>query len=121
MAARKRTASQIAITVDARTADLTDEALECRESNHSWLRLPADAKRRPALFADGLYESVRQCQRCTTKRTDIYVIRTGELDSRSYDYPDGYCIKDKGTGYLHVAEVRKAHFARENPDLVRFV
>lgn len=110
--------TKIEIVVDERTTDLSDEALECRESNHSWLRLPADPQRRPALFAEGQYEKVRQCSRCNTTRTDTYLIRTGELVTRKYSYAEGYLLATKGGGYLYVAEIRKAQFARENPDLI---
>lgn len=106
------------VEIDERTLAMSDEALECRDSNHAWSKLPADPARRSQLFRDGMYERIRECTRCTTKRIDVYTIRTGELVSRRYDYADDYLITEKGSGYLYVSEIRKAQFARENPDLI---
>lgn len=117
-ASKTKTVKKIKLQVDSRTEDMSIAALECREANHPWTRLPTAPARRAELLQRGQFESIRSCTRCGTRRIDLYDIGTFELYSRKYEHADGYLISDKGTGRLYAADVRKALFARDNPDLV---
>lgn len=69
-----------------RIADLVamDQAyVECRTFGHAWYQHEGNVQ-------NGVTPVLLRCERCTTVRYDEYGSNTGDLVSRSYQYPDGY-------------------------------
>ena len=77
------------IDVDDAIDQLSDEALVCRDLQHSWV--PKDAHEIPG----GGYVRILRCRSCTTKRVE-YLDGWGSVVRRYYQYADGYLIKGVG-------------------------
>ena len=81
------------ISPEEAIAELSAEALVCRDLMHAWMPYTAgpirDGKRLTG------YERVLRCRVCTTDR--IEVLNTwGGIVSRHYNYPDNYLVKGVG-------------------------
>jgi hypothetical protein len=112
---------KFAITVDDRTVEMTEAALFCRESGHHWNRVPQGPDRRALLAHRGQAETVRVCATCASQRIELYWLPTFETAAAvRYVWSPGYLIAKQfaGSGRLSRADVRKALFARDNPDLL---
>lgn len=112
---------RFSLELDARTNSIPDEALECREINHSWSRVPSTEDRRALLAGEGMTETIRVCTRCATQRHELYFLPSFEaVRPPIYIWSEGYLINRKyaGHGRLSKTEVKKAMFARHNSDLI---
>lgn len=119
MAAARRKKPMFEIKVDERVEGITFEALECRESNHSWQRQPLSSARKLELLRQAETETVRICSRCAARRIEVYSLPNFETISYRIEYPDGYLMdpRYKGTGRLPKNEARKARIISEIPEL----
>lgn len=62
----------------------------CRVYGHNWDSVTIDIM--PSFFQDNLV-----CLRCSTKRSDLILRKTGIVKSRIYKYAEGYQIKGGGS------------------------
>lgn len=69
--------------------DLPEKFLYCREMGHNWR--PHSAGR----YADGGFERILRCSRCTTKRVQEITSR-GVVLRNQYIHPEGYLSKGMG-------------------------
>lgn len=77
------------LSVDEAVEALSDEALVCRDLNHTWG--PHGVAR-----IDGGYERSLQCRVCTTIRRETLNNWGGLVGGRTYEYPEGYKIEGVG-------------------------
>lgn len=103
------------IETDARTDEMSAQALQCRSMNHPWQRIPLSPSRRRQLLTLGQTESTWICMRCTAERTDLFELPTFDTLVSKIRYPEGYLMAKefKGTGKLPRREARKALFVRD--------
>jgi hypothetical protein len=71
-----------------------DEYIACQTLLHAWDPIPDDG----LLLTDyngvpGAKRKLFRCERCTTKRLDIWSRVTGALVARTYDYPQDYSLQ----------------------------
>lgn len=108
-------ATQLAAMVDDRTADMTVDALACRGDNHWWKQRPSGSKRRAQikeLLDRGLLERSADCRQCGAERRQLVDIVTYVTVSSSVRYPEGYLLKEKGSGRLLRREAKRAFDCR---------
>lgn len=107
--ATRRATSVFAI--DDRTTSMSEDVLACRSDSHWWRTAPSGSKQRERnadLLADGLRERHSTCARCTAERKQLVDVETYEVVSSTIKYPDGYLLKEKGSGRLLRREARRA-------------
>lgn len=94
-------------------AHLDTVYIECRALLHAWDELPYDGAA-PARWRHATRSTavlLFRCERCGTKRYDVWSRVTGDLVERTYHTPEGYALpKGKGRKVL----VRKAYLNRIN-------
>lgn len=84
---------------------VSEVSYPCRLLGHMWQIYTPENRLRHALYM--------QCQRCHTKRHDVYSGR-GDLESRQYlNRPEGYCIS-KDQGRPPIEELRVWAMRRQN-------
>lgn len=92
-------------------AGLPPVYIECRALLHAWDELPYDGEA-PYRWRAATRSTVVllfRCERCGTKRYDVWSKVTGDLVERAYRTPEGYALpKGKGRKVL----VRKAYLNR---------
>lgn len=76
---------------------------ECRLLGHAWHTVPSDWT--PQY---GVPMTVR-CERCNIERRDSVNRYTGEVESRRYEYPDGYLFS-RGPDDLDFEKPRRVDF-----------
>ncbi len=112
--------TRIDLVVDDRTDGMSRDALACRATNHAWLLVPQNAKRREELLTHGQVEWVRTCSGgCGGRWTQVFNAYTWDVVVDHREYTDPTYKVPKGTGRLPKKEARKAYFAREHPRLVK--
>ena len=97
MSSNRRASRQaLAASDDDWLSDLPSSYLGCRDMGHSWRPFSVRFDRRANQYVRTL-----RCSRCKTERLQALSVR-GEIESSSYDYPDGYS-RPKGAGYYDAA------------------
>lgn len=111
---------KIALDVDDRTADMSDEALMCRTLGHKWERRARSRKRTLELLKNGLVEYARYCEHgcgCTWRQVwDIE--RRMVVENERYYPKNGAYLAPPNSGRITRSSAFPAFFARENPELV---
>lgn len=91
-------------------ADLTGQALACRDEGHRWRHVNDELVRAHTGRTVIAYTQVRECD-CGTQRRRTVAVPSFQILSSHYSYPDGYLIEiglvPGGSAELH-AEVRRA-------------
>lgn len=108
MAKRRR----LAVDIDERTTNMSSTILFCRGKGHKWEPASSSPGRRVDLARRGQREFVYECERCETRKTELYLWgRDGvSLVSSRMEYPEGYLADKKyaGTGRIPRIESFKA-------------
>jgi hypothetical protein len=103
MAARRRPA----LILDDRTRTMDVDVLTCRSFRHRWDPASQGAARRAELLKLGQAEVILGC-RCGTRKIMLIDLDTWTVVSVRMEYPEGYLIKDRGSGRLPWGEAYKA-------------
>lgn len=74
--------------------DIPDQFLWCRDFLHAWDAYDFHVRRNAVTRRNEMNQVVR-CVRCGTIKTRI-MTTSGEILRNSYQYPDGYQLKDQG-------------------------
>jgi hypothetical protein len=86
---------------DTRLASLSEQALECRDTNHAWRRTSSTRFEVAQKIKGRIVKLARTltCLGCGATRTDVYAYPSFELLRRKINYPEGYLIVHvKGRG-----------------------
>lgn len=103
------------VAVDPRLVNMPTEFLDCRDLRHSWQRMAVGTKRRTALEKLGQWESIRWCDRCGMRRTDLMELDTWMLLDRRYEAPEGYYLPkhERAQGRITREDVLAAVYVAE--------
>ena len=101
--------------------ELPFEYVQCRLLIHAWSEIPLDndGPRKWRYSERSTKSFLFRCDRCGTKRYDVYSRVTGDLVDRAYRAPEGYALpKGRGRKVL----VRKEYIRRAvKPNRMRAV
>jgi len=78
-------------------SELPARFLACRDMGHAWQPFTA-----AWIPNQRQYQRVLRCSRCRTERIQ-YLSTTGQIESGSYVYPDGYAMPHGAGGYDQAA------------------
>lgn len=111
---------KVALPVDDRTGNMTDEALVCRTWGHKWERRAASRKRTVELLQNGLVEYYRYCGHgCGSTWRQVWSIEQRAIVENDRSYPkNGEYLLPKGTGRLRRGDAWAANFSREFAEFV---
>lgn len=93
---RRARRQDLAETDDQWLSNLPSSYLGCRDMGHAWRPFTVRFDRKANQYVRTL-----RCTRCRTERLQALSVR-GEIESSSYDYPDGYS-RPAGSGYYDSA------------------
>lgn len=74
--------------------DLSDAYLLCRTLGHAWYEQSASDLESAGR---GFWWLVVSCERCSARRVDLVGLKSGSVEKRRYEYPDGYEINETTT------------------------
>lgn len=109
-AKRAKAPARPAVEIDERTGTMSQETLLCRGKGHRWDIVHQTPARRVELAQRGQREFVFECDRCESRKTELYELPTYELVSKHTEYSEGYLVDKKyaGTGRIPRRESFKA-------------
>lgn len=84
------------------------EVLTCRSFRHGWDPASQGSARRAELLKIGQAEAVLMCGRCGARKIMLIDLGSWMVVSRRMEYPEGYLMKEKGSGRLPWGEAYKA-------------
>lgn len=111
---------RINVLVDDRTSTMTEQALICRSTGHSWQLRAQTRKQHHTLTAQGLMEFDRFCGNgCGSTWRQVWNVRERIMVENDRRYPPGgdYRMPAR-TGRLARADAIPSLFARLNPEYV---
>ncbi len=111
---------KVDVLVDDRTESMTEQALMCRSTGHSWQLRAQTRKRHHTMAAQGLMEFDRYCGNgCGSTWRQVWHVRERIMVENERKYPTGrdYLMKP-GSGRMSRADAVPSLFARLNPEYV---